>query len=142
MLSFDSDQDIERIGRGLCDRTLPKRQWTHAAHFAAAFWLLNGRGDAALQEMPALIRAYNQATGVPNTDTRGYHETITIASLRKARAWLAPRQGVPLSAALNELLASELGRSEWPLAYWSTELLFSVRARREWVEPDRKALPF
>ncbi len=43
---------------------------------------------------------------------------------------------------MNELLASELGRSEWLLVYWSPELLFTVRARKTWVEPDRKPLPF
>jgi len=92
--------------------------------------------------MPDLIRAYNEATGVPNTDTSGYHETITIASLRLARAWLAARSHEPLHAALNELLASDCGRSDWLLAYWSRSLLLSVAARRAWIEPDLKALPF
>ena len=32
---FRSDDEIETIGRGLLDRTLPKTVWTHAAHFAA-----------------------------------------------------------------------------------------------------------
>ena len=142
MVHFTSDEEIERIGRGLRDRTLPKAEWTHAAHFGAAFWLLRDRGAAALSEMPLLIRAYNEATGVPNTDTSGYHETITIASLRLARAWLAERFAMKTYSALNGLLTSEFGRSEWPLAYWSAELLFSVRARRAWVEPDRQPLPF
>jgi len=139
---FTSDEDVARIGRGLQDRTLPKSEWTHAGHFAAAFWLLRARGAAALHEMPALIRAYNQATGVANTDTSGYHETITVASLRAARAWLAERQHTALHVALNELLDAQFGRSTWLLEYWSAELLFSALARRVWVEPDRKAFPF
>lgn len=137
-----SDADIERIARGLIERTLPKSGWTHAAHFAAALWLLRHRGDAAFHDMPPLIRAYNEATGVANTDTGGYHETITIASLRVARAWLSERPAMPLHAALAELLASPYGRSDWPLAYWSRELLLSVAARRTWVEPDRAPPPW
>ena len=139
MSSPVSDADIERIARGLIDRTLPKSGWTHAAHFAAAFWLLRHRGEAAFDEMPPLIRAYNESTGVANTDSGGYHETITLASLRLARAWLAERSGVPLHAALAELLAGPYGRSDWPLAYWSRERLFSVAARRSWVEPDLRS---
>ncbi len=131
-----SDADIERIARGLLDRTLPKSAWTHAAHFAAALWLLRDRGDAAFRDLPPLIRAYNESTGGANTDTAGYHETITVASLRVARAWLAERPGVPLHAALAELLASAYGRPDWLLAYWSRERLFSVPARRAWVDPD------
>jgi len=142
MLRFPSDSEIDRIGRGLLDRSLPKSEWTHVAHFAAAFWLLRRPDMHAMRDMPRLIRAYNEATGVPNTDTSGYHETITLGSLRAARSWLASRPDAPLHAALTELLACEYGRSDWLLAYWSKPMLFSVAARRAWVEPDLQPLPF
>jgi hypothetical protein len=142
MRYFTSDSEIDRIGRALRDRSLPKAEWNHAAHFAAAFWLLSSPETDAMRDMPTLIRAYNDATGVPNTDTNGYHETITMASLRAARAWLLARPHVPVYVALNELLASDQGRSDWLLTYWSRPLLFSVTARRTWVEPDLKPLPF
>lgn len=142
MSCFDSDVTVERIGRGLLDRSLPKAEWTHAAHFAAAFWLLRQPDLDPVRHMPGLIRAYNEATGVANTDSGGYHETITIASLRAARAWLTITPGAPLHRALNEMLLSKYGRSDWLLAYWSKAVLFSVAARRGWVEPDLRPLPF
>jgi len=142
MSDFCSDIRIERIARGLRDRTLPKREWTHAAHFAAALWLLRHRGLAALCEMPALIRAYNESTGVANTDTGGYHETITQASLQAGHAWLLARPRAALHEALAELLAGPFGRSDWLLMYWSRRVLFSTQARRSWVEPDLRPLPF
>jgi hypothetical protein len=139
---FTSDSEIDRIGRGLLDRSLPKAEWTHAAHFAAAFWLLRRPDMHALRVMPGLIRAYNEATGVSNTNTSGYHETITLGSLRAARAWLAVRADRALHKALDELLASEYGSSDWLLRFWSKPLLFSVAARMTWVEPDLRPLPF
>jgi hypothetical protein len=142
MTNISSDSDIERIGRGVAARTLPKPEWTHAAHFAAAFWLLTRPDRDAMRDMPGLIRAYNEATGVVNTDTSGYHETITLASLRAARAWLKARPHKTLHVSLAELLASDYGRSDWLLAYWSKPLLFSVEARRTWVEPNLRPLPF
>jgi hypothetical protein len=142
MLHFSSDSEIERIGRGVLERTLPKPEWTHAAHFAAAFWVLTRPDMEATRDMPGLIRAYNEATGTPNTDTGGYHETITQVSLRAARSWLEEHRKLPLHAALNGLLASEYGRSDWLLTYWSKPVLFSVTARRSWVDPDLRALPF
>jgi hypothetical protein len=142
MPHLSSDADIERIGVGLIDRSLPKAEWTHAAHFAAAFWLLRRPGMNAFRDMPGFIRAYNEATGTPNTDSGGYHETITLASLRAARSWLAARPHASLHAALEELLASTFGRSDWLLAYWTRPVLFSVEARRSWIEPDVKPLPF
>ena len=137
-----SDADIERVGRGLLERSLPKAEWTHAAHFAAAFWLLRRPDGNAMRDMPALIRAYNEACGVANTDTGGYHETITVASLRAASAWLEERKDVPLHASLAQFLAREFGRSDWLLEYWSKPVLFSATARRAWVDPDRRPLPF
>jgi hypothetical protein len=139
---FSSDVEIDRIGRVLLDRSLPKAEWTHAGHFAAAFWVLRRPNMDAARDMPGLIRAYNEATGVHNTDTTGYHETITLASLRAAGAWLRGRSGVPLYEALNELLATAYGRSDWLLGYWSRPLLFSVAARKAWVNPDLRELPF
>jgi hypothetical protein len=96
----------------------------------------------ATRDMPGLIRAYNEATGVNNTDTTGYHETITQASLRAARAWIEERRKLPLFEALNAMLASEYGRSDWLLRYWSKPVLFSVTARRSWIDPDLRPLPF
>jgi hypothetical protein len=142
MHCFDSDAAVEYIGLHLLDRTLPKAEWTHAAHFAAAFWLLRRPGVDVVREMPGIIRAYNEATGVANTDSSGYHETITLASLRASRAWLSGRPDEVLHVALTGLLGSEFGRSGWLLEYWSKPVLFSVAARRRWVEPDLRALPF
>jgi hypothetical protein len=142
MSPFSSEAEIDRIGRGLIDRSLPKAEWTHAGHFAAAFSLLRRPDVDAITEMPGFIRAYNEATGVANTDTTGYHETITLASLRAAQAWLAAHIEKPLHEALNELLASPYGRSDWLLVYWSRQKLFSVAARHTWVEPDLRPLPF
>jgi hypothetical protein len=141
---FASEAEIVEIGEGLLERTLPKPSWTHAAHFAAAVWILRRRPDLTPErDLPGIIRGYNEATGVQNTDSGGYHETITQASLRAARAFLAALPpGEPLHAACNTLLASPLGHKDWPLAYWSRETLFSVRARREWVEPDLAPIPF
>jgi hypothetical protein len=142
-MPFSSDDEIAAIGRGVLDLSLPKIRWTHEAHFAAALWLISCRKDLdASRAMPGFIRAYNEATGVANTDTDGYHETITQASLRAARDFLLRRPGLSLFTTCNALMASPLGKSDWLLAYWSRGVLFSVEARRIWVEPDLRPLPF
>jgi hypothetical protein len=47
-----------------------------------------------------------------------------------------------LHEALDGLLDSAYGRSDWLLEYWSKPVLFSVMARRAWIDPDLKPLPF
>lgn len=138
-IPFTSDVEIIAIGHGLVDRTLPKINWTHAAHFATALWLIEtGAGST----VPAVIRAYNESIGVANTDNSGYHETITQASMRAAGTFRNARKHLPLFRVCNDLLVSYLGRSDWLLIYWSREVLFSIEARKEWVEPDIRPLPF
>lgn len=143
-LYYPSDTAIAALAHAFLDRTLPKAEWTHAAHFATTLWLVRHAPERDLaQEMPGLIRAYNESVGGVNSDSAGYHETITQASLRAARAFL---DGRPMEASLHEtvdaLMAGPLGRSGWPLAHWSRERLFSVAARRGWIEPDIEPLPF
>jgi hypothetical protein len=142
-IPFTRDGEIAAIGRGLFERTLPKPAWTHAAHVAAGLWVIACRPELdALAVMPGVIRAYNKATGVANTDSGGYHATITLASLKAIRAFHADSPPAPLFRAANALMASPLGDPDWLLAYWSETVLFSVTARRGWVEPDLRVLPF
>ena len=134
-----TDAEIDRIGEAFADRTLDKSEWTHKGHFTAAMWALTRKSDA-FAEMPVLIRAYNVSTGTPNTDQSGYHETITLASLRCAAEFL--RNAQSRAEALTALHASRYGCSDWLLEYWTRGRLFSAQARRSWIEPDLKTLPF
>ena len=137
-MTFTTDADLAAVAGGVIALTLPKLAWTHAAHFACAVWVVMRRPDlVAERDLPGLIRAYNESTDTPNTDTGGYHETITQASLRAVRAAVA-EGGTPVEV-LHRLLQSH-GRSDWLLKHWSRERLFSVEARRRWVEPDLASL--
>jgi hypothetical protein len=140
---FRSDAEIEHIGEALLVRTLPKPDWTHEAHLAATTYLLLRHPDIDLdKELPAIIRRYNDRVGGVNSDTEGYHETITRAFLHGVRLFLGgadPKE--PLHDLVNELLLSPMGRRDWPLRFYSPGLLFSVEARRHFVPPDIAALP-
>lgn len=140
---FASDAEIERIGEGLLARTLPRPDWTHEAHVAATLYLLTRRPEIDLDEqLPDIIRSYNESVGGVNSDSEGYHETITRLYLHGARLFLEeadPR--APLVDLVNELLLSPMGRRDWPLRFYSPERLMSVEARRSFVLPDMAALP-
>ncbi|MCR9271336.1 MAG: hypothetical protein ACX94B_11275 [Henriciella sp.] len=142
-MTYSTDHEIEALTNAFLARTLPKSAWTHAAHFAAALCLLKRPGVDPFREMPGFIRAYNETTGVANTETEGYHETITLACLRAAKWFLDQRtMDTPLTDVLAAIMASPLGRSDWLSTYWSRAVLFSPRARRLWVEPDLRPLPY
>ena len=123
-------------------RTLPAAEWTHLAHLAVGSWHVRTFGAApALERLRDGIRRLNEAHGTPNSDTRGYHETITRAYVTLIAEFLATDAAAPdLAARVRDLLAQPLAAKDFLLAFYSRELLFSVTARHEWVEPDRAPL--
>lgn len=140
---FKSDAEIERIGEGLLARTLPRADWTHEAHLAATTYLVLNRHDINLdRDLPDIIRRYNESVGGVNSDTEGYHETITRTFLHGVRLFLGDANaGDSLHDLVNELLLSPMGKRDWPLRFYSRERLFSVEARRCFIPPDLAALP-
>lgn len=135
---FDTDAAVARVGEGLLHADLPRAEWTHEAHLAATLYLLLRHPEVDLDaELPGLIRRYNESVGGINDDTQGYHDTITKAYLRGIRLFLSEAdRDDPIHDLANDLLHSPMGKRDWPLRFWSKERLFSVPARRGWVEPD------
>jgi hypothetical protein len=140
---FADDAAVARVGEGLLRADLPRPEWTHEAHLAATLHLLLRHPEIDLDaELPGLIRRYNESVGGVNSETEGYHETITRAFLRGVRLFLEEAdRDAPLHELVNQLLHSPMGRRDWPLRFWSKERLMSVAARRSWVEPDLRAMP-
>ena len=120
-------------------RRLPKSRWTHQAHLLVGLWYLSRHEPAeALAIVRERIRAHNESVGTANTDDSGYHETITRLYLDAIAAHRARHAGASFEESLRQLLAGPLADSGWPLKYYTRERLFSVAARRQWLEPDRK----
>lgn len=140
---FSSDAEIAHLGERFLARSLPKEEWTHEAHIATTTWLLLRRPDVDVdRDLPDLIRRYNESVGGMNSDSEGYHETITRAFLSGVRLFLSEADGAePLHELVNELLLSPMGRRNWPLRFYSRDRLLSVEARRNFVSPDIAALP-
>jgi hypothetical protein len=140
---FSSDSEIVDVGEALLALRLPRASWTHEAHLAATTWLLLCRADIdADAELGNIIRRYNESLGGVNSDTEGYHDTITRTFLRGVRLFLRDADvREPLSKLVNQLLLSPMGTRDWPLRFYSRERLFSVEARRSFVPPDLAPLP-
>ena len=140
---FASDAEIEHLGEGLLARTLAREEWTHEAHLAATTYLLLRHPEIDLdEELPGIIRRFNESGGGVNSDSEGYHDTITRVYLHGIRLFLSEVNARdPLHELVNELLMSPMGRRDWPLRFYSRDRLLSVPARRAFVAPDIAALP-
>ena len=140
---FVSDAEIEHLGEGLLACTLRREEWTHEAHLAATAYLVLRRPDIDLDSaLGGVIRRHNESVGGLNSDTEGYHESITRAFLHGVRLFLRTADGRgSLHALVNGLLRSPMGRRDWPLRFYSRARLFSPEARRNFVTPDVAPFP-
>ena len=139
---FRTTEEILALVRRFEDCTLPRAEWTHAAHLTVALWhLLQYDWPEAVGRVSRGIRRYNAAHGIVETPTGGYHETLTLFWLRAVRSFLeGGRNEARALVSLANELAARYDKS-LPLEYYTRGRLFSPEARSGWVEPDLKPLP-
>jgi hypothetical protein len=133
---------IDDLARRFTDRSLPKAEWTHAAHLAVGLWHVREFGAAeALLRLRKGIRELNESHGNANTADGGYHETITRAYVELLAQFASrfPYQTSEIQI-LPALLASPLADRKALLAFYSRDRLFSTAARLDWLPPDLSSL--
>ncbi|HEY8561344.1 MAG TPA: hypothetical protein VIL74_13285 [Pyrinomonadaceae bacterium] len=134
---FKTDEEVILLARAFEERTLPKSDWTHAAHLVVGlYYCYHNPFGVAKNLMSDGICWLNDAHGTPNTETSGYHETITVFWLRAIDEYLETAgRDAGLAALANGLLAA-LGDPALPLKFYSRERLFSTEARLNYAESD------
>lgn len=116
------------------DTSLPRSEWTHAAHVRMGFLYLNRLPYAEAEAcIVAGIQRYNAAKG----NQTGYHHTITIAFARLIASRQAEAGDWPAFLAANPDLLT-FGCIQ---KHYSPEIIKSDKARGEFIEPDLLALP-
>ena len=114
--------------------TLPKARWTHTAHVAiCAYYAVRYPGQAFERTKKGIIR-YNEAVGTENSDTCGYHETLTRL-WANVLAKLVDGFVDPFKAACAAIARFGEDRDLHHL-YYSFDVVRSTVARRSWIPPD------
>ena len=108
----------------------------HASHLHVAWVYLTESSSVqqAAKKMRNTLRRFAAAAGKPEK----YHETITLFWVHL----LSRAQAASRAERLEDVVHAnpQLLEKNFPLAYYSTERLFSDEARTSWVEPDLKLL--
>lgn len=113
---------------------LPKRQWTHAGHVGLGAYYAVRYPTSALERTKSGILRYNQAVGIENSDTAGYHETLTRFWANLLGKFVSGFTD-PWSAAFEAVQTFGEERDLHHL-YYSFDVLRNTEARREWIPPD------
>jgi hypothetical protein len=140
-MPWPTEPELQDLITRFRNATLLASEWTHQAHLVTGLCHVTLFNEVdALNQVRAGILRLNTAHGTPNTDTRGYHETITRAYLVLLSRFARDNAGLSGAALAQALLNSPLAQRDALLHYYSKDLLMSVAARRDWVEPDLQSL--
>jgi hypothetical protein len=125
------------------DCSLDLFDWTHEAHVVVCLYYLSMYSPTeALPLVRTAISTYNVKQGKGNSDTMGYHETMTVFWLFHIQKSCAKNGKVAFDQdTIDDMLWDEtiVSRNVW-LAYYSKERMMSTEARLQFVAPDLKAL--
>lgn len=122
--------------------SLPKEKWTHEAHFVMALWYCSHQPlPVAIHSIREGIKRYNTSVGGANTDQSGYHETITVFYTRLIINYLlTDNPTFQFETKLADLFRQPFLAKDFPLQYYSKELLMSKEARQDWIPPNIQSL--
>lgn len=122
--------------------TLPKEQWTHEAHFIMAFWYcLQYPLPQALQKITDGIKTYNVSVGGQNTDTAGYHETITLLYTSAIATYIVTNGIAQFTTeSIAALLQQPFINRDYIYKCYTKEQLNTREARLGWIKPHADVL--
>lgn len=136
-----TEDQIDAFLRAFEGCTLPKSEWTHAAHLLTGACFVHQMGrDAALRKMRECVRRYNESVGGKNTSTSGYHETITVMWIRLLDGLRQEHPAMDRASFAALAVQRFVARRDIFREYYSFDLVASTEARLEWVEPNLKRL--
>lgn len=138
--TYRTSSEIENLVRAFKECKLPRSEWTHDAHLTVSLWYLFHYSEAAATHcIRTGIQRYNAAHGIETTSTGGYHETMTLFWIQMILQYLAAQGKMRSLAELANNLIERYGNPNLIFQYYSRDRLFSLEARRNWVEPDLKS---
>jgi hypothetical protein len=130
-------ESIAAVAEGLRSCSFPAADFHHREHcLVTAYFLLTEPEVDWRAKLPALIKRYNLAMGGANTDSAGYHETITQFYLAAIAGFLQAMPRCSPEERCQAILGSPLADKDYILRFYSRELLFSTEARHRYVAPN------
>lgn len=134
-MAYQSEKEIFEIVRGFENGTIKREDWRHAEHLTVAcFYAFHHDFDAALARMRDGIFNLLNAFKIDLSKDMLYHETLTVFWMRTIFDFCKPKNACSIVELCNETV--ERFDKDYPLRFYSRELLFSEKARTIFIEPE------
>jgi hypothetical protein len=132
---YETEDEITTLVESFENGTIPRHEWNHAGHLTVAlYYCAHHVLETASDKMRRNLLHHLKNIGVDLTREMPYHETLTAFWMRTVDDFRKSKNGASIIETANELIAAF--DKDYPLRFYSRELLFSDEARARPVEPD------
>jgi hypothetical protein len=136
MTTYQTEEEILAVVRGFESCETDKAAFKHQDHLTVAVCYLQDLdiADATNKLRTALLRFID----LHGVDRKKYNETITVFWLELVAGVLATVEHNSTLVSKCNLVVESLSNAGLAMEYYSADLLFSDKAREEFVGPDLK----
>ncbi len=133
---FKSESEVLDLVRSFENAAISRDAWKHADHLVVALYYLTRHDlDTAYSKMRAgILHLLVAGFDVDLAKEMPYHETITLFWMRVVAEFNSSANGTSLLDKANAV--ANKWDKDYPLKFYTRELLFSDGARAEYVEAD------
>ena len=133
---YKDESEILDLVRSFENATIPHDDWKHAEHLVVALYYTTRHDleDAYAKMRSGILNLLEHGFKIDLKKEMPYHETITLFWMRAVAEFNASKNGASLLEKANEVAYK--WDKDYPLNFYSRELLFSDDARAGFVEPD------
>jgi len=133
---FTSENEIIELVRSFEEATIAREAWGHAEHLTVGlYYLMHHETEVATGRMrDGIFNLLTKGFSVDLTKEMPYHETLTVFWMRTIAEFSSSSSNVSLLEKANSLV--EVFDKNYPLRFYSREVLFSEDARKEFIEGD------
>lgn len=135
MIEYKTHADIEALVEAFETGTVSRDAWKHAEHLIVALYYVERHDlETATAKMRDGIFNLLKAFEVDLTKEMPYHETMTVFWMRTVADFNASKNGTSTVEKVREMVA--VFDKEYPMRFYSRELLFSDEAKVRFVDGD------
>ena len=133
---YKTESEVIDLVRSFENASIPHDDWKHAEHLVVALYYLTYHDlENACEKMRSgILNLLEHGFKVDLKKEMPYHETITVFWMRTVAKYNISRNGTSLLEKANEVAYK--WDKDYPLNFYSRELLFSAEARVRFVDPD------
>ena len=118
-------------------QSILNEDWSHEYHIrVAAIYLSQHSFDNALDKVKSGIKKLNAENEVPESQFRGFHETLTVGWLKLVEARLENSKVTSSLELIDQ--NTELLNPRLLSEFYSSDRLMSLEAKDRFIQPDLK----